>query len=279
MAAWDFYFAFAVGSNWSILGNQCVDPEAACVRVGGVDNLLCYGNIFKRSSTSRASGERSTITSHVGNYHWHAQNHILNQGNISVGPVYADDGLSGYAQRTDRCRWIVIERNLIDASAGNGAIQLSTGVEHVSIRCNVFTGGNTTHVSVFGYSTRYERGVDDVRIDSNTFYQTGGNAVAIKTQSTATSVRVRNNVMYAPNLAFPGCAVRADGGMAALPPTTAPSRSTATCGPRRCSRTARMVQRVPRQQRRHRLRHRGTSNRRWATISPSRSSSPARSTA
>jgi len=212
---WGFMFAFIVGSNYTMLGNTAIDPEVHCIRVAGVDNLLLYQNSLQWKAGGRASGLRCGINDHVGRYHWIAQNSLYRQGKLALEPLASDDGSAGYATRTDRLQWVVAERNNFDVATGDGGVRLGHGTEHVILRNNIFTGINTTQLNMLGYNARYERGVDDVRIYNNTFYQTGTSSSGIKTSSTATSVTVRNNAMYAPLLVDTAstAVMKCDGGM------------------------------------------------------------------
>jgi hypothetical protein len=184
------YFAWVQGSDQVYLGNKVLDSvQSHVLRMAGADRVLIANNDFTNLA---ATAMRPTITLHKGSYVYVTGNKFTGSA-VGIGPLNAGSGLNDIGARL---KWAVLEKNIITDSP----INLSHGVEGISIRDNVINRDNGVAFDLSGYSSQYQRGTKDVYIIRNTVLNSGVDGRFIKVGGMVQDVTLSYNLYYAPNL-------------------------------------------------------------------------------
>jgi hypothetical protein len=178
------YFAWSVGSDHTHLGNVTNGSiNEHMFRLAGVTRAnLSYNNLYNQDKTN--------IWCMLGSDVYAAHN-TFRTGRIVMGPNYAN------TYSSERFRRVVLDGNKF---VGTGVVMYH-GAENIIIRNNVIEDNSSDAISIWGYSSQYNRTNDDVRLFNNTFINFGNQyGKVMQIGAGTTRLQVMNNLHYAPYL-------------------------------------------------------------------------------
>jgi len=192
------YFAWVQGRDWTFTRNRAVNSTREhIIRVGGGDQINIIDNDFtnldRRNSTSDPDpfdAAKNVLTIQKGSRAIVRGNKIT--GNVSVGPLGGNDGLS---DRNARWSQAVIEENQID-----GQIHVHHGASEVTIRNNTIRANSRVAISIEGDNTQFARSTRDTRIEGNVVRNADAHGNLLRVGPGATGIKLIGNRYDAPNL-------------------------------------------------------------------------------
>jgi hypothetical protein len=159
------YFAWCEGSNYTIVGNTAANSTREHIVRMEQTRLMNvsynnFTNLDRRGLGDAADNAKGTIVVHENQYVWIAHN-TINDGPIGTGPLMIP-GVPDAA----RSQWSVIDSNTIN----NAVLIADTGTDGAVIRNNIIhpPAASGYGIQVTGYSSTYQRGVENLRLLNNT---------------------------------------------------------------------------------------------------------------
>jgi hypothetical protein len=197
------YLSWIQGSDHVYLGNTVANSTAEhCFRNGGADRVLVafnnLTNLDRRNVAGGASYDfaKQTLTLHVGNYMW-VYGNTFSTGRVEIGPLGGGDGVTKPDYLTQRLNNTVIEGNIFKDGS---FLSMVTGADHTMVRDNVFYTNNQSSITVEGYSSTYQRDVEDLTVCNNTAFNTGTHANFLNLKGPAKDIELLDNLYVAPQL-------------------------------------------------------------------------------
>ncbi len=191
------YFVWCEGSNYTILGNTAANSTREhIVRMEATRLMnLSYNNftnLDRRGQGDSQDNSKGTIVVHENQYAWIAHNQI-HDGPIGTGPLSIPI-ISNAARST----WSVVESNEVF----NASIIADTGTQGAVFRNNIVhpPAGNEYAFRVVGYSSQYQRGVQDLRILNNTVISDDSSGGFLNLSGGAQGITMDNNLFVDHNL-------------------------------------------------------------------------------
>jgi PKD repeat protein len=196
------FLVWIEGSDHVILGNTVANStRAQCIRDAWADRVLvAYNdltNLDRRPDGDQFDENRQTLSLHLGNY-LYVYNNSFTAGRCEVGPLAGGDGLMKADWQVQRVNWAVVEGNTFHDSA---FLSVCHGTNHMMVRQNVFNqdaGGMA--ITVDGYSSVYQRDVEDLTITQNTGINTGTKGTFLYVGGAVKGITLTNNLYVAPNI-------------------------------------------------------------------------------
>jgi hypothetical protein len=191
------YFCWTEGSHISIIGNSAANSTREhIVRVNLCSKLLVMDNDFTNVSR-REEGDywdysgKTALNVQSGEFAYLADNKL--HGPMQMGPLGKADGLK-YPWR--RFKYAIAEGNTVY----NDTLGIQHGLEHATIRNNVFDVNGFTAINVDGYNSEYGRGVVDLTLQNNTGFNKDSKGRFIRFNGSVAGIRMVDNIYVAPNL-------------------------------------------------------------------------------
>jgi PKD repeat protein len=214
------YFAWIQGRDVTLFGNTVAnvtrehDVRMRFDPVGVNVSFNNFTNIDRRNQGDSQDFAKNDIFLQEAHYAY-VGNNQLGSGGINVGPLAARDaGIQGAT--TD---YVVVEGNQLTGSG----IELVAGLHHATIANNVIrrdtvnpNDGTTSLITVGGYDSFFNRGIDYVAITGNTGITQSAQGIFLTLTGKAGHLTLDRNVYVAPNLvagAYGTAVLRLDGGL------------------------------------------------------------------
>jgi hypothetical protein len=191
------YFVWCEGSNYTIVGNTVANSTREhIVRMENTRLMnVSYNNFTNLDRTAQGDSKdnsKGTIVVHANQYAWISHN-TINDGPIGTGPLSIPS-----VDASARTQWSVIDSNILN----NTIITADTGTDGAVFRNNIIHPpvNSAWGFQVVGYSSTYQRGVEDLRVLNNTVVSNLSGGGFLYLSGRAQGITMDNNLFVDHNL-------------------------------------------------------------------------------